>query len=255
MTTPNLPPLRASALPTFMDCPRRGLVNLLPGETADYYGIPRRHPALNIATVIGTALHKFAETGDADKSEFIMREAEENHPLAPDAATPTLNDGIVQLRWMMDCFQRKFPNWRKNAILEVAVETEINGKKITGTPDRIAGGMVFDIKTTARQAGPSFAPQMGAYCQATKSDKGAMIVIVPRKPMKTKTTEIKIYPLDYGDCAAAAGQAADIAETQWNNLWSRGVNATHANPSSALCSRNFCRAHGTDFCPITKETQ
>jgi hypothetical protein len=117
---------------------------------------------------------------------------------------------------------------------------------------------VGDLKTTAEVK--NHAVQLGEYGfireHVMKHEVEQLFVDhVPRMPLSREQTPPKVYLYDARACITEAKATLSrllAGLKEWHARRFDKRLAFRANPSSPLCSRTWCRAHGTDFCPISK---
>lgn len=195
-----------------------------------------------------------------------------------DTISPDMNSAEFQLRKMLE----KYYNWIivpevKPHLIEYPYEGTIKPENIyvenedlkviiTGHPDLVEKKkQIRDIKTG--KSGTVHFAQLGIYSilyrtnqeiEAFKRIRPKLIIDhVPR--VSVSQIGLKGYPLPvkYYYNSELSENIAYKAINKLISIWAdffykEDHNLIPENPHSMLCSPNYCRAHGTNFCPITK---
>jgi hypothetical protein len=276
--------IRVSSLTGYPDCPRRGAARLFRNIILAA-GYTLRSPRRGIGAVVGTAVHKAAsrcfefkaEHGDLPTAESAVDCAvieladgighQEIEYDGPRGATHNRNDAEQQTIRMTRGYWRTVAPTVDPIMVEQRLEAEISpGLVLSGQPDIICHepGSIRDLKTGAKMG--SHAPQLGGYSLLARSHdldiSEASIDWVPRVPLKHPQPDPVSVPVTIRDAETAASNIirhmeADLRTFQRGDPERRILPgdpwAFLANPSSMLCSRKYCPAHGTEFCREGKE--
>jgi hypothetical protein len=267
--------IRVSSLSGYPDCPRRGAARLFRNIIIDA-GYRLRTTRLGIGAIVGTALHKAAETCFTHKARHGELPTVER---AIDTAAWQLDDGIGSGEVEYDGARGATHNrneaqqqtirmtssyWHGVAptvdpiMVETKLEAEVAPNVIlSGTPDIICHepGSVRDLKSGARLGNHS--PQLGGYSLLARSHKieinAASIDWVPRTPLNKPQPE----PTSVSESIAHAETAAasilkhittDLETFQHGDQERRippgDVWSFMANPSSMLCAEKYCPCWG-----------
>lgn len=245
--------IRASSLNKVHDCARRAIAECVPTHLKENFGLaPVQGVGRAITELLGNAFHSHAETGSREWRELLKTEGVY---VLYDATTPDVSIAYKQLNRMADIFNEYFPDWRQNSLLEKPMELEIKkGVKLTGHPDRISeSGILMDLKTGRKRISVYHA-QLGAYMMLAKNDevyvKTSQVIHVGRS-----VDYIEVEEYNPKQCLRRAREACSILVEALEKLNIFGkehsLRNIHTNPSSSLCSDNWCGAYGRSFCPIT----
>ncbi len=248
--------IRASALNSVFDCPRRVMADMLEPDLREKFAIRQKaNQPTHIASAVGTALHKFAETG----SRKWVAHLKSDRFIRYDSVTPEPAVAYRQLDAMADAMDAKLPYWRDARLIEEELRLVIPaaGKDepditLTGHPDRIDNdGCLWDIKTGRASVG-EFAPQMGAYAMLAKG-AGFEITECRIAAISRRSADILLHYYAIEDCERAVRTAIRHIKAYWQRTAKgKTPEAIPCNPKSVLCKAQYCVAHGTNFCPITK---
>jgi hypothetical protein len=136
------------------------------------------------------------------------------------------------------------------------------GFTLSGHPDLITRTSIRDLKTS--KGGQTYQAQLGGYALlrgANSEIEPETLIIdwIPRVSIKKPQPEPISYEYPAELCRREA--QAVIAQVQWQVIQFQRLlesaekfapAAFPVNPSSMLCSRKYCTAYGTDYCPISK---
>jgi hypothetical protein len=270
--------IRCSALSAYPDCNRRGAARLFRAEITAA-GFRLRSTPHGIGAAIGSAVHKAAEYTLAEKAHSgeLPREsaatdaardtlAEElaRGEIGYDNTTHTRADALRQVIGMSRTYHRVVAPQVEPIIVEERLEAEISpGLILSGQPDVVAREphKIRDLKTGARAASGSHAPQIGGYSLLARTH-GLDIVeagidfiqrVGANKPQPDPTS--KAVAVALAETAASnilKHIAADLETFRHGDAERRILPgdpwAFQANPSSILCSPKYCSAFGTSFC-------
>jgi PD-(D/E)XK nuclease superfamily len=270
--------IRCSSLSAWPDCPRRGAARLFRLEI-EAAGYRLRSAPRGIGAVVGTAVHagaqsaleEKAQTGELPPVNLALDAARDRlveeigrGEVAYDAATGTRADALRQVISMTRVYHRAVAPGVLPIIVEERLEAEVApGVILSGQPDVVAREphKVRDLKTGARAAAGSHAPQLGGYSLLARSHGldivEAEIDFVQRvgagKPQPEPTS--KVVAVALAETAASnilRSIEGDLRTFRDGDAARRVLPgdpwAFQANPNSILCSAKFCPAHGTDFC-------
>ncbi len=272
--------IRASSLPGFSDCPRRWAARQIPTEITAL-GYTLRRPPHSIAAAVGTGVHGGAaraltrkmNAGDGgwineihDAAIDAFRVALAEGDVATDATTPNTNVAEKQIVRMVMAFGRGVVPYVNPVMVEERLTAQASPQLIlSGQGDNLcreeseAGSGLRDLKTGVREG--SHRPQLGAYSLLYRSHgidvTAAWTDFIQRVPLAKPQPPVVSTRHDVAGCETAClrviqhvtdslelfrlGDAAldFVAGDPWAFL---------ANPSSTLCSANWCPAYDTDFC-------
>ena len=250
--------INPSALPAIGDCQRRYIAATLEKER----GI---QTAQSVSSVMGKALHHFADQGGDGVAATLIAEISKGFPIAYTEATPTKQVAQRQLRLMIESWRQSYPNWRSDGgdrEVRMEYESQIRGQKIVISciADKIIDGVLHDVKTSNKKNFKmgSYGSQMGAYASVAEKlgygDINGEIkeIIVHHLPLgggyiEKYKYDVEVCKKEFRNAVVSIKKATDIYKKR-NDL-----NDVQANPSSMLCSVTFCPVHGTDSCKITKK--
>lgn len=262
--------IRASSLPTLLDCPRRwaarSLLELI-GQT----GYTVRQIGTHIGAPIGTGTHAAAASllvAKRDGTGTTFAQARDAGIAALDEALASAGelswDGTANNR---DDAQRQVT--RMSAVFAEQIVPVVEpllveeNRFATIEPGFILKGQLDDLvtysgkrrlrdtKTGSRPTGAI--SQCGAYSLLCEShgDKveGLDIDFIARVPLKKAQPKAMTYTLDLPSAEAAAEEAITRAVSSVKRFRETGNPAAFpANPISKLCSAKFCPAHSSGFC-------
>lgn len=265
--------IRASYLSEYPDCPRRVAAKVFTADIQEA-GFHLRETIQGVAAAIGTAVHRGAAAilqekaklglmphpviGQDEARDELRRLAADG--IAYDEMSPRLNDAEKAALRMVICYRDELAPWIDPIAIEQRLEAEVEpGLVLSGQSDVIARepNAVRDLKTGKNVLPGNHRPQIGSYSLLARAHdidiKSAAIDYIrrvsPRIDQPPPVTERQnVDEIETAATQILARMAADI--DQFRNVgpaqgdpWS-----FIANPNSRLCSPDFCRAWGTDFC-------
>ncbi len=249
--------VRASALPAYADCQRRAVAIVLAKDKVRQWKWNPTEDVPHISAIVGTLLHQTAQSRLGDQGyleKLLMMEG----AIRYDNATPDKETAARQCVRMAEELERALGSWSESDLVEAELSARIEGVDLTGHPDRVvfAEGSKFrcdvhDLKTSARDPGCKHVTQLGAYGLLLEAKdyqpQHGFVHHLPRTPLSMPQEPVTTRMFDMGVCADQAmvvlRQIRDAAELSAGDL--------PANPMSMLCSKQWCPAHGQEFCPIT----
>lgn len=264
---------RASLLVDATDCMRRALARgSMDDELRKTFRITRRG-GNHISTIMGSAMHKYVQYGDAAKwREYLEESWLKRAPIDFDDITPKVSVARRQLDAMAKAFDSRFPDWREGALMieaELSLDITVDDVRLTlnGHPDMVgADGAIYDLKTGRRKNAPNHAAQLGAYailvnnCTDVKPT-GIRVVSLSRADQSIVVYD---YPLAESVRLAQgairnmvkARDSMDQFEKDGDEkalIKALAITAP-SNPSSHVCTPKWCEAFGSRFCPVTQMT-
>lgn len=259
--------IRASALPNFTDCQRRGAAALrgITNPRADGYTLA----ATLHGSVVHDAVAKILTGGYVlDSNSALDRQITDDYNAAIkdagrvvfDSTTPSRADGAWQAATAalaiadklledfgcLDGIEASGELRDKFQAVEKQITTPlINGGKMTGHLDVLTtDGRLIDYKTGMRLQ--CYPPQLGAY--AFMARRAGLVVNtlehwhLPRS--KKQGIAPTIYRYDVEESIAIAEAVVLAAQTTHN----QPLQSILPNPQSILCSAKFCPLHSTKEC-------
>ena len=267
--------IRASYLSQYPDCPRRVAARVFADDIRKA-GYHLRETVSTVAAAIGSAVHKGAAviltdkalTGrmppaslgtDAARDELRMLVAE--GVIYDDMSRRREEAEVAALR-MTSTYRDELAPWIEPILVEERLEARAGTNLVlSGQSDVIARepGAVRDLKTGKKLG--YHRPQIGAYsllARAREIDiKRAIIDFIQRVPAKHEQPAPVSIEHDVDEVETAAMNVLRSMD-QDRRIFVHGDYrrqlkpgdpwAFLANPTSKLCSAEFCRAWGTDFC-------
>jgi uncharacterized membrane protein YciS (DUF1049 family) len=271
--------IRASMFPAYNDCPRRAVARQF------RYIIEKAGFALNqelpsIGAAVGTATHSIVE------AYFFSRIRLENHSEEQaiqnalqalkeetskgciwDDSTPSIDTAEKQIRRMANIYIEECGKNLKPIATEIRITADLeDGWELSGQIDLLAEdseGRLWlrDLKTGG--VSRSHHAQLGAYALLYRTSppagmpaklEGAAIDFVKRTPKTRPQDAVKTTEYDVPVCEKTAWGTIQRIKRDMQNFQSSGdPDSFPENPMSMLCNGTYCSAHGTNFCPITKE--
>jgi hypothetical protein len=264
--------IHPSSLTEYADCPRRAAAKMLKKEIIQA-GYDLREPNRVIGASVGTAVHTGAQyTLDYKIDTGSLAPLKETQDKAMDMLQTGIAEGIVwddtspnrntaekqTLRMVGEYMQNIAP-----VIQPIRVEYKMSypiaeGYRIVGTIDLLAShpSALRDLKTGAKMK--MHLPQIGGYHYMLRKHGHPVEILavdyVPRISINKSQPPAQYHEYD----AALAEQAAaatirrfmsDHKEFEKRQAAGQPIEfAFLANPSSMLCSKKYCPAHGTQFC-------
>ena len=262
--------IRSSLLPTYHDCPRRGIARLFGNEIEERGYVLNQGGGTQSYQALGTSIHSGAahtltqkkETGNpcslSDMVEVSVgswrKEIAEG--VQYDQITNNPNTAEKQIQQISKTYYHLIlPD-----ITPIAIEPPLLAKTLhfllTGHPDVIAEGGIGDLKTGTQKS--SYHAQLGAYSLLARSEgyerpKGLSVIHIPRVGKNKNPAEPNVIKLDVGLCERVARHILlRIVEDVEKFKQAKDPLVVPENQGSKLCSPKYCNAHVTDFCPITK---
>lgn len=246
--------VRASGLTNFADCFRRGSTALLSNEQAVAWSFSDTYLLPTIAAIMGTVIHKAAETSEDAITEDLTRHGGR---IRYDDATPDMETAIRQCVRMTRMLHEQRPEWTRAAVLEETLSAEIEGVLLTGHPDRVEYHgdtcSIHDLKTSRWSPGKKHAPQMGGYALLVHATHGSLPVVgyihhLPRTPLTKPQQQMITLPMDLRACARGALHILRRIAEMPEDI---NPNDLPYNSGSNLCNENWCPAYGTAYCEET----
>lgn len=259
--------IRASSISTYADCPRRAMADALYSREGARLGL-RDMIGVNISALMGTIIHKLMsgeDEGNGLAKEWLEEELKQGGNkyggIRYDRTTVCKEQAATQLRQMARRVRGRVEEWNEGSTIEMDLSEnmKLGGKEfiLGGRLDRIgADDCIHDLKTGARWRGAmSHAAQLGAYAVLAEQGglvervKECVIHFVPR----TEDGEMATGRMGRDECAGMAKSGLKAALRAWDDYNENGnPDDIEANPRSPLCSELYCRAHGTEFCKISR---
>lgn len=278
-STEKLIEIRASGLPSHMDCPRKWAVQLAQDPRSNFMPIfikhgfsiqPRRN---NIGATIGTACHEaFASflqakmdgyqanpeqvgiskfrrlVGDKEDPDFVG-DLQWDQKITPDASIAE-----KQIKRIVAEYLPHAERLRPKRV-EFELKLNIDSKyRLTGHPDIYEEtGALRDMKF-GRNKTP-YEAQLGAYSLMAKANglpiSGLFVDHVARNTVNKPQASLEITEYNIFTAENAAYHVAQDAVSQIDKFIDSGDPWKFpANPNSILCSKKWCPAHGTSFCDL-----
>jgi hypothetical protein len=269
--------VRASYLSEYPDCPRRVAAKVFTKEIQDA-GYSLRETIQGVAAAIGTAVHRgaatilgeMAATGKMppgmtglDAARDKLRELAQDG-IAYDTLSPRLNDAEKCALRMVVVYRDELAPWINPIAIEQRLEAEVEpGLVLSGQSDVIAREpkSVRDLKTGKAMTPGNHRPQLGSYSLLARAH-GIDITLAridyirrvgPRMDQPPPVTEtLDVREIETAATHVLMAMAGDIDSFRHGSP-TRGIEpgdpwAFLANPQSRLCSPDYCRAWGSDFC-------
>lgn len=268
--------IRPSSLPGAADCGRRFAAHTLTVEVeAAGYELQPKRP-LHIGAAVGSGVHAAAafmltekmerdslgsesEAVDRAIAEFTDRAAEEG--LTFDDVTGNVATAERQMQRMTRSYRTHLAPALQPLLVEHRLEVDVgDNTRLSGQGDVLTRGQdggIHDTKSgKARRANGA---QYGAYALIFQTHGFHVETItedfVPRMRLSAeqpppRSTSIAIEAATEQAVAVIEDIKRSVAEFERRLRGGEGAPhaAFRANPASALCSPQFCRAHGTRFC-------
>lgn len=269
MSEPFMPLVRASGLPSYADCGRRGAARMF-REIIEDAGFELRRTTNTVGAAVGTGCHHAAaytlgemiaghglgNESEAEDRAVSQLAAEIEHGVRWDDATRNADEGKRQVARMVRVYREAIAP----TIEPVAVEERLNGifdkaLKVSGEPDCYEAASIRDLKT-GKIARANFL-QYGVYALLSRTHGRPVHRIgedyLPRVSIKREQPPPERLSIDARVAEIEAERtlrriAADLAEFRR----SARPTAFPANPQSMLCSERYCPAWGTQFCRAHK---
>lgn len=265
--------IRASSLPTYSDCARRGVARQFPqlleqlGHTEMRGNLPSAGGAVGNGLHIGAARLLEAkrdgtECSEADAVEqgIEAMDAEAAEGAEWDDHTPDANTGHKQIQRMIRAFIRG-PLQRLDPLhIELYMEADAgDGVILTGHVDLITTDHVIrDLKNGNVQR--PFQAQLGAYSLLARSNPdmtginytaGLGVEYLYRARLNAPQPDAVPHDFDVPLCERAALASVRQIKRDVRALEASGdCWDVPANPNSMMCTRAYCPAWGTSFCDL-----
>ena len=266
-------------LPAYNDCPRRAAARQF-RSVIEKAGYSLKAELPNIGAAVGTATHAVVEAyfNSRKNLEFFVLEnsmqtaiqtlvKETSKGCVWDDSTPSAETAERQILRMANIYIEELGRNLKPVATELRITADLeDGWELSGQIDLIAQDIdgklwLRDLKTGVISR--SHHAQLGAYSLLYRSAppedlppnlEGAAIDFVKRTP-KTKPQEsVKVTEYDIELCERTAWAAIQRIKRDFTAFMEKyDPESFPDNPMSMLCNKTYCIAHGTDFCPITKE--
>jgi hypothetical protein len=265
--------IRASALPSWNDCPRRESTKLfskLIGDLSPDYRFPSERKGIGAA--VGTGAHKGAAHAMALKRDgavsvrhseieevSILKFREEiatgDGVMQYDTATPNVSIAERQIRDLTRIWFNSFYPATDPAEVEKPLSYTFDDQfEFTGTPDVIErSNVISDYKFGAIPR--KYQAQLGAYAYLAKYT--GVIRSVP-KTLKTiwiprgkegRINEPVVFEYKPSLCIHMASDVTRVIIAQLTAFTESGKPESFpANPMSMLCGNKYCRAFGSAWC-------
>ena len=255
--------IRASALPSWSDCPRRGATNLFRKLIRDA-GYEFSETPHGVGAAIGTGVHKGAAHMLASKRDHLppvpVKELKEigveayrseiRDGMMFDSTSPNHNKAEKQIGELVGIYQSEI----LPVVMPVDIEVSLSSKtapmiEVTGHPDVMCGAEIRDLK--CGRTDTVYFAQMGGYsllAQGNGRPRPERLIIdwLPRKEM---IPEIRVY--DVALCEQLAKSTVKQITGQLQAFLKSGDKEVFPmNPMSILCSDKYCPACGSRWCQI-----
>lgn len=263
--------IRASSLPSYMDCSRRAAAKAWQAEISEAgYDLNRLPPSAGGA--LGTASHAAAEymmqwkidTGELAPVDEAIAYAVEKFGMEIadgvvwDDATPNKNTALIQMEKQIRAYVPVMETFTPLA-LELSLKADVgDGFTLSGHVDIITtDGTIRDEKYGALNR--PYQAQLGAYSLLGRSNgydvRGIVIDWIQRVGKTKPQPPCQSYTYDSVESEEAAHgiilrvkQDLTAFREDPDGLW----RCWPANPMSLMCSDKYCPAHGTNFCDAWK---
>jgi len=265
--------IRASMLPSWHDCPRRGAAKQFRRMIAEA-GFELREISRSIGAAIGTGLHSGVmpalkmkmQTGELPPVnssielgiiEFKKQAAE---GIIYDTTTASMSEAEKQIITMVTVYNAKIaPNinlaYLPEEELKACIQSAGIAVELSGHPDIETTDLeLCDVKSGTKMR-PYFS-QLGGYSLLRLSNGGKhpdrmRIDYVPRVSTKKMYPGIERYYYDVITCEREAwGVIKHIVMNVNKFLEVKQPWCFPANPMSMMCSDKYCPAWGTEFCKL-----
>lgn len=274
--------IRASSLPSYLDCQLRAAVSQL-GHVFDLHGHQIARARGNVGAMIGSGVHGGAEVAlkermtagtlapvdvveDAAIAAFRDRlDAEGGDDLVMDQDSPTVSDAERQVRRMVRQYRVDVAERANPLAVESRIEADVgDGVVLSGQADLLhldeqrSGCAVRDLKTGRRRIAPTrHAAQCGSYSLLFRTLGFApdhiQIDWLKRERLDKPQPDVEAQPLDVDDCERIAFATIGEFGAKARAFAADGDPARFLlNPSSHLCNPKYCRAYGSAVCAATR---
>lgn len=268
--------IRASTLPAYPDCPRRGITRLFPDVVRDLGYDDLRTTLPPAAGAVGHGLHTAAarlmgakRDGEAvDVKAAIEAGVEDYRGEAEGGAewddhTPDFTTGARQIERMVHAFTRGPLQRLQPLLIEQYLEADAgDGVTLTGHVDLITTDPgIRDFKNGNVER--PFQAQLGGYSLLVRSNADTTGITrinslgteyIHRARLRSPQPDVEPRDYDVAVCERAALATIHQIKRDVRALQEHGdCWAVPANPNSMMCHRAYCPAHGTSFCHLWKE--
>lgn len=268
--------IRASSLPAYPDCPRRGTARLFPGLVRDLGYDDLRQTLPSAGAAVGQGLHTSAARlmeAKRDGAEPDIKAAvaagletyqsETENGAEWDDHTPDWTAGAKQIERMVAAFARGPLLRLEPLFIEQYFEADAgDGVTLTGHVDLItADPGIRDFKNGNVER--PFHSQLGGYSLLVRSNADTTGIeriktigteYIYRARLSSPQPDVTPVEYDVEVCERAALATIDQIKRDVRALEETGdCWAIPANPNSMMCHRAYCPAHGTSFCHLWKE--
>jgi len=259
--------IRISALPYYLDCPRRAAAGLFNFQIKlAGHNIPAYPPQVSAlvgrgahagARHIVDTMHTMGDRPKLDNAQEIAivefrKDVEEG--IQYDTVTPNNNHAEEQLQILTQSYYHEIaPGLDVEGLkTEKSYKASFGQADITGHIDFCTPREIRDLKT-GREA--SFIAQLGGYSLLDKSNRGTAanlyVDFTPRVPISKPYPGAKTFCYDkaiaentaYNIIKKIVRDANEFIET--GDPW-----AFSANPKSMLCGPKYCSCYKTSFCNL-----
>lgn len=268
--------LRASALDSWNECPRRAYARMFREDLNDR-GVPVDNFRPNYNTLVGSCVHTLAAHSAKGRKEQVadwfasQRQGIEQEGTIIES-TDTVdgwNDAHEQATRILRKISKhpaikQMREGSEDLLVENQMRHEFPSLTLTGRADLFNkdSGTLLDVKCSAKNKAPRHDAQLGAYSLLLHYDKKwetkrSAIVWMPvvklSKP-QPDPVEVEYSPAaTMNHAVVTAGEARRIIEQAHAKAEKHGREVQGgdlpANPNSQMCSKKFCPAFGTSFCP------
>lgn len=268
--------IRPSSLVAASDCSRRWAAQHLTAEVEAAGYRLRTKGLLHVGAAVGSGVHaamaftldekkrtgKLGPEGEAvdrAQAEFDERAAEEG--LSFDDVTGSVGVARLQIQRMSRAYRRHIAPKIEPLLVETRLVADIGGGwLLSGQGDVLAGDPQNDVRDTktgrSRRANGA---QYGAYAMIFQAHGFATTGIIEDFVARVRPAVEQPVPQSTQiDVPTAIEEAASIMSdiqrsvADFERRVADGGQSPHmafrANPASTLCSAQFCRAWGTNFC-------
>lgn len=271
--------VRASSVPTYLDCQRKSATDQFP-DLIKEAGFELREKKTGVHAPVGSGVHKSCEfmltekivTGelpneddciDAGIQEFYKKSKELGDDIEYD--TMIYSQGVAEkhiqrltMAYYTDVAPRLiFPEGcdpKKH--LELELKAIVEGFELSGHIDVLTSMSLLDTKTG--KALRSYHTQHGAYGNLLKANgieipKIFMVTFLPKTSLDKVYPGTKFKKYDPDFCINEAWIIINQIIRDVKNFIKDGNPAYfQANPQSYMCSAQYCKAYGTEFCKYFK---
>lgn len=262
--------IRPSSLPKWPDCPRRSAVRASPELFLERTGVRARYTPKHIGASVGTGFHAGGDAllkhklvhgtlctqAEARDAALASLGAElDNAETSWDEETPNKSTAEKQIERMLLRYRGDVAEHIQPVAVEQRFEGRVHGVTISGKMDSavILPEQIRDNKTGKRRG--NNVAQYGAYAGLAEANKVLNKVLTVVEDYTARVSIQKEQPpvLSIAFDAVYAKKLASFTikevKRQYELFDQTGdIMSFPANPSSGLCSANFCPAYGTKLC-------